>query len=294
MYPINYYEPLFRPPSEAYSLILQPTIGCSWNRCAFCEMYTTKKFSVRDISEVKQEIRAMAEYKDHIRKVFLADGNAMVLPSDYLLDLLNELNESFPRLSRISAYALPKDLLGKTQNELVTIHEAGLKLIYVGIESGDDEILKMVNKGETYETTVQALLKAKGAGIKSSVMILTGLGGKKYSHQHATNSSRVVNATQPEYLSTLVLSYPHGLEHFQKRFKGDFEPCEIRDLLKELKIFIENTELDQTVFRSDHASNYLILKGTLRRDKERMLDEIDAAMNNPDNAGLRPEWLRGL
>ncbi|MCK5080326.1 MAG: radical SAM protein, partial [Bacteroidales bacterium] len=248
-FPITYQEPLFRPPSEAYSLILQPTIGCSWNRCAFCEMYTTKKFSIRDIEEVKAEITAMKAHADDVRKVFLADGNAMALSADYLMELLNSLNESFPRLIRVSIYALPKDLLAKTDEELYALREAGLKLIYVGIESGDDELLQMVNKGESHATTVEGLLKAKSAGIKSSVMILNGLGGKKYSRQHAENSARVINAVQPEFLSTLVLSYPHGMEHFQKRFKGDFEPCEIPDLLEELRIFIGETELEQSIFR---------------------------------------------
>ncbi len=140
-YPIDYSEPLFRPPSEAYSLILQPTIGCSWNSCAFCEMYTTKKFSIRELDDVLAEIQSMAEYKDQIRKVFLGDGNAMALPADYLIDLLDELNRAFPRLSRVSSYAIPKDLAGKTDEELSKIREAGLKLIYVGIESGDDEVL---------------------------------------------------------------------------------------------------------------------------------------------------------
>ena len=290
----HFTEPLFRPPSEAYSLILQPTIGCSWNRCAFCEMYTAKRFSIRDINEVKDEIKSMAAYSEQVRKVFLADGNAMVLPTHYLLDILKELNAFFPKITRVSAYALPKDLLRKSDEELDKIRKAGLKLIYVGIESGDDELLLMVNKGENYQSTVEGLQKAQNAGIKSSVMILTGLGGTNYSKQHAVSSARVVNATQPEFLSTLVLSYPHGLDHYKKRFKGDFNPCSIPDLLKELKIFISHTALDQTVFRSDHASNYLILKGTLGRDKERMLDEIDDALKNPGSAGLRPEFLRGL
>jgi radical SAM superfamily enzyme YgiQ (UPF0313 family) len=274
-YPISYVEPLFRPPSEAHSLILQPTIGCSWNRCAFCEMYTTKKFSIREIEEVKAEIAAMSEHKDHVKKVFLADGNAMALPAGYLLELLGELNSTFRRLVRISIYALPKDLLAKTDQELMALREAGLKLIYVGVESGDDEVLQMVNKGETYNTTVDGLLKAKKAGIKSSVMILSGLGGRIYSRQHAENSARLMNAVQPEFLSTLVLSYPHGIDHYKKKFKGNFEPCAIPDLLEEMKLFISNTSLEQSIFRSDHASNYLILKGTLGREKERMLQEID-------------------
>ena len=174
------------------------------------------------------------------------------------------------------------------------LREAGLKIIYVGIESGDDEVLQMVNKGETAATTIEGLAKARKAGIKCSVMILSGLGGTLYSRQHAENSAQLVNAVQPEYLSTLVLSYPHGIEHFKKRFKGDFEPCDISGLLQELQIFINATALEQTVFRSDHASNYLILKGNLGRDKERMLAEIKQALETPLMAGLRPEWLRGL
>ena len=293
-FPLSYHEPLFRPPSEAYSLILQPTIGCSWNRCAFCEMYTSKKFSIRDIAEVKAELRTLDPFKNDVRKVFLGDGNAMVLPTPYLLDLLAELRAAFPRLTRISAYALPRDLLAKPFPELAAIREAGLSLIYVGIESGDDEVLRMVNKGETFTTTVKGLQRSKKAGIRSSVMILNGLGGQHYSEQHAVNSAGLVNAVQPEYLSTLVLSYPNGLEHFMRRFRGDFEPCSISGLLAELKTFIEHTELEQTIFRSDHASNYLVLKGTLGRDRQRMINEINAVLNDPSGAGLRPEWLRGL
>jgi len=293
-FPLSYHEPLFRPPSEAYSLILQPTIGCSWNRCAFCEMYTSKKFSIRDIAEVKAELRTLDPFKNDVRKVFLGDGNAMVLPTPYLLDLLAELRAAFPRLTRVSAYALPRDLLAKPFPELAAIREAGLSLIYVGIESGDDEVLRMVNKGETFTTTVKGLQRSKKAGIRSSVMILTGLGGQRYSEQHAVNSAGLVNAVQPEYLSTLVLSYPNGLEHFMRRFRGDFEPCSISGLLAELKTFIGHTELEQTIFRSDHASNYLVLKGTLGRDRQRMINEINAVLNDPSGAGLRPEWLRGL
>ncbi len=293
-YSLIYEEPLFRPPSEAYSLILQPTIGCSWNRCSFCEMYSTKKFRIRDIGELKEEIKAISEIQSDVKKVFLADGNALVLQHDYLVELLAELKNAFPKLIRVSAYALPKDLLAKTDDELSILREAGLKIIYVGIESGDDEVLQMVDKGETAATTIEGLVKAREAGIKCSVMILNGLGGKTYSRQHAENSAQVVNLVQPEYLSMLVLSFPHGIGHFKGRFKGNFEPCDISDLLQELKMFIDSTALEQTVFRSDHASNYLILKGILGRDKERILAEIEHTLENPQKAGLRPEWLRGL
>ncbi len=291
---LNYNEPLFRPPSEAYSLIIQVTLGCSWNKCAFCEMYTSKKFKVRNEEDVFNEINSIAEFSADIKKVFLADGNAMVLSTNKLLRILTHLNEKFPKLTRVSAYAIAKDLENKSVEELKELYDAGLKLIYIGIESGDNELLGLINNGETYESTVKNLLKAKEAGIKSSVMILNGLGGKKYSDQHAVNSARVVIEIQPDYLSTLVLSFPFGVEHFIKRFKGDFQQMDIADLLKELKLFISETKLNNVIFRSDHASNYIVLKGILSRDKERMLKEINFAIDNPDKAFLREEKQRRL
>ena len=170
----------------------------------------------------------------------------------------------------------------------------GLKLIYVGIESGDDEVLKLVNKDETFNSTVEGLLKAKKAGIKNSVMILNGLGGKKYSQQHAINSARILNEIQPEYASTLVLSFPFGIERFKQRFAGEFIPMNVIDLIKEIEIFIEHTELTATIYRSNHASNYLVLKGSLSRDKHKLLQLIRKAIANPELANLREEWQRGL
>jgi len=293
-FPIKYDEPVFRPPSEAYSLILQVTLGCSWNKCAFCEMYTTKKFKSRKEEEIFKEIDELARYSKDIRKVFLGDGNAMVLSTSKLLRIINKLKESFPRLNRISAYAIAKDLENKSVEELKELYDAGLKLLYVGIETGDDELLKLINKGETFDSTVVNLVKLKEAGIKSSVMIINGLGGKQYSEQHAINSAKVSNAINPEYLSTLVLSFPFGVKHFEKRFDGIFEEMNTLDLLKEQRLFISELNLENVVFRSDHASNYLSLKGILNRDKKRMLQELDEAIENPRGAGLREEWMRGL
>jgi len=264
--PISYNEPLFRPPSEANSVIFQVTIGCSWNSCAFCEMYTSKKFRVRKEAEVLEEIKRVGELLPDTRKIFLADGNAMVLSAGKLLRIIEAIQKSFSKINRISSYALPKDLLSKTPEELKALYDAGLKLIYVGIESGDDEVLGLVNKGETFKSTVEGLLKAKDAGIKSSVMVLTGLGGKKYSRQHAIQSAKVLNETQVEFASTLVLSYPYGTDHFMTRFQGEFIPMNTLELLKELAIFIEHSNLKETIFRSDHVSNYLVLKGILLID----------------------------
>ena len=291
---ITYDEPLFRPPSEGNSLILQITLGCSWNRCAFCEMYTSKKFRVRNEEDVFREIEILSKMLPETRKVFLADGNAMVLSSSKLLKILEKINSSFPKINRISAYALPSDILKKAPEELELLRSHKLKLIYVGIESGDDELLKVVNKGETFQTTIEGLNKAKNAGIDSSVMILTGLGGKEYSEQHAINSAKVLNETQPHFASTLVLSFPYGEEHYRKKFKGNFISMSTMDYLKEMEILLRHTKLKSTIFRSDHASNYLVLKGVLSRDKDKFLKQIRFAIENPDLANLRPEWLRGL
>lgn len=289
---LDYDEPLFRPPSEANSLILQVTLGCSWNRCGFCEMYKTKQFKVRSEEDVFADIDKVATVNPDVRKVFLADGDAMVLSTSKLLRLLEKINEKFPRLQRISAYALPKNLNNKTEQELKSIVDAGLKLIYVGVESGDDEVLQMVNKGETFNSTADGLLLAKKAGLRSSVMILTGLGGLNHWEQHAVKSAELLNIVQPEFASTLVLSFPFGLKHYKKNFQGDFVKMNTEQLLKELRLFIMHTKLESTVFRSDHASNYLVLKGGLSRDKEKFLQQINYALENPQI--LRKEWMRGL
>lgn len=291
---IQYHEPVFRPPSEAYSLILQVTLGCAWNKCAFCEMYSSKQFKVRQESDVFDEIDSLKMYSSQVRKVFLADGNALVLSFDKMERILDKLNKTFPKLNRVSAYASAKDIMAKSEEELRVLCEKGLKLLYVGIESGDDELLTCINKGEDASSTAKALIKARKAGMKLSVMIINGLGGQKYSQQHALNSANVINKIQPEYLSTLVLSYPISIEHYKTKFKGVFEPLNTIGLIAEMKVFIENLELENTVFRSDHASNYLVLRGNLGRDKQELLGRINAVLDDPKNAKLRPEWMRGL
>lgn len=292
--PLKYDEPLFRPPSEAYSLIFQVTTGCSWNRCAFCEMYTSKKFKVKSEETIAAEIDTASAYYTDVRKIFLADGNAMVLSTNRLLSILNRLQNNFPKLARVSAYASCGDLENKSEKELVDLKDAGLKLIYVGIETGDEELLKLINKGETVNSIERNLLKAQNAGIKTSVMILSGLGGKKYSKQHALNSAKIVSTIQPDFLSTLVLSFPFGVDHYKTRFLGEFEEMKNIELLMELRLFLSETSLTNTIFRSDHASNYLSLKGILGRDKARLIGQLDEAIGNPQSGVLREEWERGL
>jgi len=273
--PIQYDEPLFRPPGEANAAILQATIGCSWNKCAFCEMYTPKQFRVRSMEELKPEIKALANACHDAKKVFLADGNAFILSARKMIPILDEINAQFGKLQRISAYALPKDIENKTEEELREVRKKGLKLLYIGIESGDDELLRLANKGETFNSTADGILKAHNAGIDTSIMIINGLGGKKYSKQHALQSAEIINQIQPRFLSTLTLNTPFGLEHFQQKFNGNYEEQSVQELIEELRLFIENLTTENTIYRSDHVSNNLILKGTLSKDKERLLREID-------------------
>lgn len=293
-FPIDYIEPVFRPPSEAHSLILPVTNGCSWNNCTFCEMYTApqKKFRARDEALVLEEIRNSGQQLI-VQRVFLADGDAMILPTKRLLRILEAIREHMPSVERVTSYCLPRNLKRKSVQELRQLREAGLAMLYVGAESGDDQVLERVNKGETYASTEEALSKSGEAGIQRSVMILNGLGGKSLSEQHALNSARLMNATQPEFLSTLVVSFPQGLERYRQRFP-DFEPLDQPSLFHELERLISMLELDNSVFRSDHASNALVLKGVLGADKERMLAQVRAAISRPEQARLRPEWMRGL
>lgn len=294
-YPIDYIEPVFRPPSEAYSFILPLTNGCSWNKCTFCEMYTQeqKKFRARKDEEVFADIERVARAVPQTKRVFLADGDAMILPTRRLKVVLEKLRESFPNLERVTSYCLPRNLAKKSVEELKELHALGLQMLYVGLESGDDFVLEMVNKGETYESSVSALKKIREAGIKSSVMVLNGLGGQRYSQQHAVNSAKAINEAQPDYVSTLVVSFPLGEERYRERFT-DWEPLSQAQLFRELYQFIDHLELDNTTFRSDHASNYLPLKGVLGQDKQRLLAELDMAINQPENVRLREEWQRGL
>ena len=296
MIPIRYVEPVFRPPSEAESLILPVTDGCSWNQCTFCEMYTApqKKFRARGEDEVLESIRRTGErYGDQIRRVFLADGDALVLPTRRLLTILDAIRTHLPAVRRISTYCLPRNLLKKSQDEVNELASAGLSMAYVGAESGDNQVLAAVNKGETFDSTLQALEKLGGAGITRSVMILNGLGGRALSQQHAEQSARLANAAQPEYLATLVVSFPQGEQRFRAGFPG-WEPLTQHDLFVEMERFLSALALRRTVFRSDHASNWLVLKGTLGADKERLLAQVRQAIAAPDSAHLRPAWARGL
>jgi radical SAM superfamily enzyme YgiQ (UPF0313 family) len=294
--PIRYINPVFRPPSEAQSLILPVTNGCSWNKCTYCEMYTEpqKKFNLRDEQETLDAIRNCgAQVSAHVQRVFLGDGDAMVLSTRRLMVLLEAIKEHLPKVRRISTYCLPRNVRNKTVAELQELRAAGLSMAYIGAESGDDEVLAKVNKGETFDTTRDALDKLGAAGITRSVMLLNGLGGSTLTRQHAENSARLANLTQPEFLATLVVSFPQGEARFRQAFP-EWEPLNQRGLFDEMAHFIEALDLKRTVFRSDHASNWLVLKGVLGAEKDRLLREVQQAIDRPEAAALRPDWARGL
>jgi radical SAM superfamily enzyme YgiQ (UPF0313 family) len=293
---VEYIEPLFRPPSEARSLILQVTNGCSWNKCTFCEMYTQpqKKFRPKPQQEIDSELAAIAASGTPVRRIFLADGDAMTLSYRRLHQILASINKHLPDVQRVASYCLPRNIKSKSVEELAELRNMGLSLYYVGCESGDDLVLERVNKGESFASSLAALEKIKAAGSKSSVMILNGMGGRKYSEQHAINSAKLMNAAQPEYLSTLVVSFPQGDERYQAGFQGEFTPLNQAELFREMLTLLEHLELDSTIFRSDHASNYLALKGTLGKDKQKLVELVRTAIATPEAVPLRQEWQRGL
>ena len=272
-----------------HSLALLDKSGVTTRR-----MYTQpqKKFRARDEAEVLAEIQRCGEQLI-VQRIFLADGDALVLPTRRLLAILEAIRQHMPQVERVSSYCLPRNLRKKSVDELKELADAGLKMAYVGAESGDDEVLARVNKGETFESTLSALDKLGQAGITRSVMVLNGLGGQLLSEQHALNSARLMNAAQPEYLSTLVVSFPTGEARFRAGF-ADYQPLSQDQLFREIEQLLQALELRDTVFRSDHASNYLVLKGTLGADKARMLAQVRKAIEQPQQAHLRQEWQRGL
>jgi radical SAM superfamily enzyme YgiQ (UPF0313 family) len=259
-------------------------------------MYTSesKKFKPKKPELIEQELVTIVESNLPVGRVFLADGDAMMLPFNRLKEILLLIKQYLPQVTRVSSYCLPRNLTNKTVEQLTELRALGLSLLYVGCESGDDEVLALIEKGETYQSSLVALSKIKQAGIKSSVMILNGLGGPELSKQHAINSAKLMNAAQPEFLSTLVVSFPLGEERFASNFNGRYRQLNQQELFQEMSTLLQALELDKTIFRSDHASNYLVLKGVLGKDKQQLLDKVNMAITQPQQIPLRQEWQRGL
>ena len=291
---MRYHGAVIRPPSEAESYILQITYGCSHNRCTFCGTYADKPFRARSSEEVLEDIALAGVEMPEIRKVFLADGNALVLSTGRLIRVLDALGTAFPLLRRVGVYANARDILGKSDADLALLREKGLTIIYLGMESGSDEVLARISKGISAAEMIQAVHKAKRAGIRVSVICILGLGGRELSLQHAEQTGRVASAMDPPYLSLLTLMLVPGTELDRQWKSGEFALMEPAEMLVELRTTIEHLDgLSRCIFRTNHASNYLPLAGTLAKDKARLLETLDAALSRGRSA-LRPEEWRGL
>ena len=290
---MRYVEPVYRPPSEAGSLIFQVTEGCSHNGCLFCYMYRDKKFRVKPWERVREEIDEAAVLVPSVRRVFLADGDAFALPPSALARVLEHLYGSFPQLQRVTAYATPGNLLRKSVDEMRHVAEKGLKILYYGVETGDPELLAKIGKGATPDEMAEGCRRATEAGLKLSVTVILGLGGRAMSMRHARNTAKLLNRIQPRYLSALTLMLGPYEDEYKAAMGPDFELNSPVDDVVELREIVANLETEKCIFRSNHASNYLALAGTLPDDKARLLAEIDRALENPGTR-LRDEWMRGL
>jgi radical SAM superfamily enzyme YgiQ (UPF0313 family) len=289
---MRYKGLVIRPPSEAGSYILQVTYGCSHNTCTFCPTYTGVRFTPRETGEILEDIETASRMMPRTRRVFLADGNALCLPSHDLKTVLLALRVAFPELQRVGIYANGKDINDKSEEELRELASLGLGIVYLGLESGDDRVLERVRKRDRCDDMVKAVLKARDCGMAVSVIVLLGLGGVEGSRDHALKSARAVSEMNPDYLSALTLMVVPGTPLFREQEDGEFVLPDQRGLLEELRLFLEGCEVSDCVFRTNHASNYLPLKGVLSGDRESLLGMIDRAIQRPEL--LRPEYLRGL
>ena len=283
---IRYEGTLYRPPSEAHSLILQATIGCSYNRCTFCGMYRDKRFRVRPLDELRREIAWAAGHLPPVRKVFLADGDALVAKASFLAELLRELRAAFPDLARVSCYASPQALQVRSVEEMRELRELGLGLYYLGIESGHDEVLRRLEKGVDAAEMVRVGRKAGLAGVKLSTMVLLGAGGRELSLEHARASAEVVNAIAPRFVSTLVMTPVPETPLWEQKSEGLLDEPDPLELAAELREFIAGLRLDGAIFRSNHASNHLALAGNLPRDRDAMLAALDEVIASRPRALL--------
>ena len=291
---LNYAEPVYRPPSEAKSLIFQVTLGCSFNQCSFCDMYRNKEYSEKTWDEVKAEIDLMAKQLPDTTRIFLADGDALNISAEYMVLIVEYLYNSFPKLERVSCYAMPMNLLKKTPEELKKMHEAGLKMLYLGIESGSDVILKKITKGATAETIIKACRKAVETGFTLSCIIILGLGGKTYSEEHIKETARVVSASSPHYLGTLTLILETGVkQEFLTKFGEEFHPINDEEALIELHDLVEQIDVkEKMLFRANHGSNAYNIAGTFPDEKNAMLEKISWLKEHPEN--VRPEGFRAF
>ena len=293
---IEYVNPFFRPPSEGKSFILQATIGCSHNNCTYCAMYRKdeQKFRVRPMDEIKNIIDEATESLLINDRVFIADGNALVLSKNKLIEIMDYLQEKNPGIERIRMYANVGDILRQGVSNLTELKNHGLDMVYIGFESGDDIVLERIKKGANHQETVRASGMLKEAGIMNSAMVLLGMGGTDRSLEHAEATGKLLTGCDPEYVGALSLQVRPGAPLFEEMERGEFELPNKFQLVKELEVLIENTELTDGYFFSNHISNYLPIKAKFPEDKEKVLAEIRTVLNSGDESLLRPDYYRDV
>lgn len=289
---MRYFGRVFRPPSEARSLIVQVTYGCSHNRCAFCEMYREKQFAIRPMEEVLEDLREAREYFPRVPRIFLADGDALMRRAPELTDILQEIGKLFPECERVTCYASPSSVEHKTDEELRSLCSLGLKMVYMGLESGSDAVLKKMNKGFDAAGIIAAGKRIRASGIALSVTAISGLGGTELWHEHATCTAKALSAMNPEYIGLLTLMVEPGTPLHEWVQNGSFIVPDAQGILKETELLLSRLDSHGSVFRMNHASNYLNLRGTLNGDREAMLTKVRAGLSGRQE--LKPEQFRAL
>lgn len=276
-----YSGTVYRPPSESRSLIIQITLGCSHNRCTFCSMYKDKQFTIKSLERIKTEIDYFRTRVSYAQRVFLADGDAMIIPTEKLLEIIAYIKKVFPECKRISAYASPKSIMLKSDEELKQIRESGISMLYMGLESGDDTVLEKIKKGVNSNKLIEVCKRIKRNGYVLSVTLIAGLLGQEDWSAHAINSGKLISRIEPDYVGILSLMLEEGTEIYSDYLAGKFKEADGVEILQEIRVIIENIDVTvPIIFRANHASNYLSLGGTLPQDKKKLLTDIDSALKN--------------
>ncbi|MFL0195455.1 radical SAM protein [Clostridium sp. WILCCON 0269] len=289
---MKYEGIVYRPPSEAYSLIIQVSVGCAHNKCTFCNMYKAKRFRIKSLEEIYGDLYEARQMYGHVERIFLADGDSLVLPMEKLTQILLKIKELFPECKRVSAYATPSDILRKSPDELKKLKDIGMGIFYMGIESGSDVILKEIKKGVTSKEIIEAGQKIKTSGIKLSVTFISGIGGKDKIEENARESARVITAINPDYVGLLTLMVEPGTQMYEDINSGKFKLLNPEEIMLETRELIKNIDATNCIFRSNHASNYVALSGTLSQDKEKLISLIDDVLSGKH--GYKPEKFRRL
>lgn len=290
---MRYEGNIYRPPSEAYSLIVQVTIGCSHNKCTFCNMFREKNFRVRNVKEVLEDLDSARRYYSRVGRIFLADGDALVLTNEKLMVILNHINKTFPECERVSIYGTPQDVVRKSHEELVELRENGIEIIYIGAESGSDKVLKDICKGSTRAELIEAVRKIEAAGIKASVTFISGMGGKADWEEHAIETGKMISEMEPSYVGLLTLMVERDVPLYEKIQSGEFQLLSAEEVVAETLLMLKHTNVSKKcVFRSNHASNYVSLKGDLPYDREDMMEMLRRAMK--DHNMFKDERFRML